>query len=409
MAAFQNFLYSSIIPQTLAWLWFLAPIWAPLISISLAWDLWVHYRRRAWLFEQKKVLLEIKLPQETFKTPAAAELLFTSLYQTFGETTAINRYWTGQVRPYFSVEIASIEGEIHFYIWTFKNGKQNIESNIYAQFPDAAVYEVDDYTKSVFFDHEVHSMFASEYTLAAPNPFPIKTYIDYGMDKAEVEEPYKVDPMAPLLESLGALKKGEQLWIQIIIRAHKKEKTIFNQDKEDLWKKQAKEEIEKIIKTTEVENADGKKVPNQLRLTKGQQEIIAALERSITKYAFDVGARTIYIADKECFNSANIGTVLGAFKTYNVAHLNGFKPTKVTSFDYPWQDFDDIRLNYRKHRIFRWYRERAFFYPPIVRTPFVLNTEELATIYHFPGSVIKTPTLKRIPSKRADAPANLPI
>src|ERR1035438_8810243 len=130
-----------------AWLWFLAPIWAPLISLGLAWDVWVHYRRREWFFNQEKILLEIKLPQETFKTPAAMEFIFMSLYQTFGETTPIHRYWYGQVRQYFSVELVSIEGQIHFYIWTFKNGKQNIEANVYAQFPDASVHEVDDYTK----------------------------------------------------------------------------------------------------------------------------------------------------------------------------------------------------------------------------------------------------------------------
>lgn len=394
----------------LAWLWFLAPIWAPLISIGLAWDVWVHYRRRQWLFKQEKILLEIKLPQETFKTPMAMELVFTALYQTFGETTPIHRYWNGQVRPYFSCEIVSIEGEIHFYIWTFKNGKQNIEANIYAHFPDATVNQVDDYTKAVFYDHETHSMFGGEFIKSGPNPIPIKTYVDYGMDKNDgVEEQFKIDPMAPLFESLAALKKGEQLWIQILIRAHKKEKTIFNNDKEDAWKKQAEEEVEKILKKTETKNADGTTTPNLTKLTKGKQEMITAIEKSVTKIAFDTGIRGIYIARKDSFNGSNVGTLLGMFRQYGASNLNGFRPNNTTSFDYPWQDFHDMRANRLKRKMFRWYRSRAFFYPPIVRTPFILNTEELATIYHFPGSVVKTPTLKRIPSKRAEAPTNLPV
>ena len=44
----------------------------------------------------------------------------------------------------------------------------------------------------------------------------------------------------------------------------------------------------------------------------------------------------------------------------------------------------------------------------IERTPLVLNSEELATIYHFPGQVAETPTFKRIESKRAEPPQNLP-
>lgn len=392
-----------------AWLWFLAPIWAPLISLGLAWDVWLHYRRREWIFDQKKILLEIKLPQETFKTPAAMEFIFTALYQTFGEATARDRYWTGSVRPYFSCELVSIEGVIHFYIWTFKSGQQNIEANVYAQYPDAAVQEVDDYTASVLYDHETHSMFASEFVKSGPNPIPIKTYVDFGMDKAEVEEQFKIDPMSPLLESLGTLKKGEQLWIQILIRAHKKEKTIFGNDKEDLLKTHAKEQIANIVKTTEDTDKDGKKVPNHMRLTATQKDVITAIEKHVSKYSFDTGIRAIYIAQKESFNGANIGTLLSAFRPYSAGHLNGFRPNNIPGVTYSWQDFRDIRVNHMKKEMFKNYRMRSFFYPPVIYTPFVLNTEELATIYHFPGSVVKTPTLPRIPSKRADAPANLPI
>ena len=40
---------------------------------------------------------------------------------------------------------------------------------------------------------------------------------------------------------------------------------------------------------------------------------------------------------------------------------------------------------------------------------FVLNTEELATLWHFPGQILKVPTLTRIESKEASPPPNLPI
>ena len=39
---------------------------------------------------------------------------------------------------------------------------------------------------------------------------------------------------------------------------------------------------------------------------------------------------------------------------------------------------------------------------------FVLNTEELATMWHFPGQILKVPTLERIESKEASPPPNLP-
>jgi hypothetical protein len=39
----------------------------------------------------------------------------------------------------------------------------------------------------------------------------------------------------------------------------------------------------------------------------------------------------------------------------------------------------------------------------------VLNTEELATIYHFPGMVAAAPTIERIEAKKVEPPPNLPM
>jgi hypothetical protein len=39
---------------------------------------------------------------------------------------------------------------------------------------------------------------------------------------------------------------------------------------------------------------------------------------------------------------------------------------------------------------------------------FILNTEELATLYHFPGEVAATPGIPRIDSVKGSAPANVP-
>ena len=58
------------------------------------------------------------------------------------------------------------------------------------------------------------------------------------------------------------------------------------------------------------------------------------------------------------------------------------------------------------------FRRRSFFYAPYRNwqsKPYILTTEELATLYHFPGKIVTTPTLERIPSKKVEPPANLPI
>ena len=60
------------------------------------------------------------------------------------------------------------------------------------------------------------------------------------------------------------------------------------------------------------------------------------------------------------------------------------------------------------------YKLRSYFEYPYKfygeSQPFILTTEELSTIFHFPsGMVSQTPTLQRVASKKSEAPSNLPI
>jgi ABC-type sugar transport system permease subunit len=104
----------------------------------------------------------------------------------------------------------------------------------------------------------------------------------------------------------------------------------------------------------------------------------------------------------------NLG-LLNSIRQYSTLNLNGFKPVRKTTINYPWQDFRNIRLERWKRQMFDLYRRRSYFFPPHKRRPFVLNREELATIYHFPGQVATTPSLEHIESKKAVPPVNLPI
>ena len=342
------------------------------------------------------------------KSPKAAEFFITGLYQTFGEANWYEKYWKGQTRAWFSLEIASIDGGVHFFIWTRSSSRNQIEANIYSQFPGIEIYEVPDYTLPISFDPDTTGLWATEFDLNKPDAYPIKTYVDYGLDENPDEE-FKIDPLTPLIEFLGSLDRGHHAWIQIILRAHKAEDKDPEGDskKVDLkWMKAAKKEIEDIIKKAK---GDGDK-PMRL-LTKGETETIAALERSVSKLGFDVGIRAIYIAPKDVFSLSNVGGIIGGITHFN-SNLNGFKPARGPAPKYkyfPWKDRNPNRINRQKQRLLDAYKRRAYFYRPYRKPHFVLNTEELATMYHFPGGVSTTPTFSRIESRKVEAPSNLPI
>lgn len=387
-----------------------SPIWLPVLLIIIGWKMWVRYVRALFFSSRKRILLEIKLPKELTKSPAAMELFLTALHQTGREGNWYAKFWEGKSRPWFSLEMVSIEGVVHFFIWTEKDYKNLIESQLYSQYPTVEIYEVPDYTENTFFDNgKTLDLWGAVLELTKPDPYPIKTYVDYGLEK-DIKEEYKIDPITPMIEFLGSVGKGEMVWTQILIRAHKKEQkeegTWFG--KTDSWQDEAKEEIEKIRKEA-TPKSDDSKMPGFPNPTKGQIEMIAALERSVSKLGFDCGIRTIYLGKKENFNKSNITALTSVFKQFNSNNLNGFKPSTTTSIDYPWQDYRDIRVNKKKKKLINAYKLRSYFFPPYQKKWFILNTEELATIFHLPGSVSSTPTFTRIVSKKAEPPSNLPI
>ncbi|MBN2093919.1 MAG: hypothetical protein JW740_00890 [Candidatus Zambryskibacteria bacterium] len=389
-----------------------APIWLPIFFISLAFKAWLNYKRAAYWQEESSVLLEIKLPREIHKSPAAMEVVLNSLHQTGKEGTWWDRIRKGQTRARFSLEIVSLEGKIRFFIWTQPTHRNAIETHIYSQYPEVEIYEVkEDYAKSFVYNPETISMWVAEFALTGPDPLPIKTYIDYGLDKDPKEE-YKIDPMTPLLEFLGSITSGQNVWIQILIRAHKKRRILdVFKEKEDSWKNEAENEVKKILDKLKEEG--GGTFPRVM--TDEEKNKMTALQRSVSKYPFDCGIRAIYITEKDKFVPSNIGGTLGAVKQFGSPGSNGFKPKGwMIDFDYPWQEWFNSK-DKLKAKALEEYKLRRYFYSPYLgkkyhsAKPFVLNTEELATIFHFPGEVAATPTLEKIPSLKSQAPSNLPI
>lgn len=384
------------------------PYWGPIVLAILFWHEWMHYVQAKWQSNINWVILEIKVPKEINKTPLAMELALNALYQT-SEGTWFDKYWKGRVRDFFSIEMVSIEGNIHFFIRTSTTYKNVIEAQLYAQYPDVEIFEVPDYTRYVDYrgNEGDWEMVGAEFKLNKPDPYPIRTYVDYGLDKEGVKEEFKTDPITSILEYLGSMGKGEQLWIQIIVRAAKN-RYHKHDGKLGSWKDEGRDEIEKIMKRDQKTDEGFAKL---FMTTKGEQEAIAAIDRSMGKVGFDCGIRALYLGKRDgSYNGTNPKALSGLLRVFTSDNLNSFGlDTQTYGYDYPWQDYKNVRLAYHRKVQFDAFKHRGWFYSPFTRKPFVLNTEELATIFHFPGSVAETPTFGRIPSRKSQAPVNLPI
>ncbi len=370
--------------------WF---IWAPILSAYLFWESWINYIHSIFINSLSWTLLEIRIPREIAKSPRAMELALTALHNT-KDGNMLERYWKGFLRMWYSLEIISIGGQIHFFIYVQTPFRNLVESQIYAQYPGAEITEVEDYSqiispKDLAGDWNI---WGAEFGLTKEDPYPIRTYTEFA-EPGRTKEEEKVDSLTSFLEALGSIKEGEQIWFQVLIRAADKS-----------WKERAEAVIEELQQQKATANEEEKGARSML--SPGRREVLLAVERNVAKLGFETGIRAIYLARKESYIGTRPVSLLGGMKQYSTQNLNGFKPAKGTSVDYFFKKTREAR---KKREMLCAYQQRSYFYIPYRRKAFVLNSEALATIYHFPGRVAETPTLSRIEAKRGEPPVNLPI
>jgi hypothetical protein len=386
--------------------------WAPFVLPVIFWRVWMKYVRSEFIANQEYTLLEIRLPQDVMKSPAAMQAVLDGLWSKGGESTFLDRMWTGKVRLWYSLEMASMEGQIHLYIWTRKAFTRFIERTFYAHYPDAEIVPAEDYALTFRFALTSHNLFGADYVLASHTGLPIKIYTDYSLESTSAKEEQKVDPITHLFEFLGSMGHGEYLWIQILTRAHKKEDFTYGDHyNKKHYSELAKGAIEKIRNSPEdsVVFADGGKGKV---ISEEQKQTIKTIQKNVqSSQPWDTGLRVLYIAEHERFDGTTIPGMMTMWQPFSAPGYNAIVPAPRWQpiFDYPWQDFNDIRQNRMKVKILDAYRRRSWFHAPYRFNHVIMTSAELATLFHLPGKVARTPTMNRIDSARSSAPANLPI
>lgn len=391
-----------------------APIWLPVVTFHLFFEYWMYYVRKDFDLKQGRVTLEIKLPQEVFKSPEAMELVLTQLYQTASPDNHIQTYWDGKHPPMYGLEIVSRGGDVRFYINTpVKKFKNMFEMHLYAQYPGIEVNALPiDYTAEIPWDPDRFQYFSLHFNLKKPDAYPIKTYVDFGLHTMPKEEE-KVDPITTVLDMLGSIGPGEYYWIQILIDANRKTNfKLGSLGASPDWKEPAQEEIQNIIKNARKRAGYGEDDKTNLNeiLSESEKDTIKAIERSLGKIAFNGRIRGMYIAESSKYlPGERIGPLISGWMAYSDLNRNQIGFVWRTDFDWNWwQDPSDRRKKALKKQELLDYKRRVYNVYMVSDTPKVYTTEELATIFHLPGKVALTPGLGRIPSTRSEAPSNLP-
>lgn len=393
--------------------------------------LWKEYKEEQYKKNWKWVLLAIDIPPNNMQTPKAVEQMFSHLAGAHSEPNIAEKFRSGYKQRWFSLEIVSIEGYIQFLIRTEETFKDLVESAVYAQYPEAEIVEVEDYTESApsKFPSEEYDMWSADFGLAENFAFPIRTYIEFEHNISE-EEIFK-DPMGTFLEGFSRIGAGEQVWFQILIEP------IGNSWKEKVIKK-IKDLVGDMVSLTGsnskkgggmfgIASGESKKAFAELgsqlfgnsasesttsaseatkttKLTPGQSKILEAMERKITKTGFKTKMRTVYLARKEVFKpERSVNALIGAISQYNSPSSNSIVPTSSVSTNYFLKESRNFT---KKTKAMSAYKKRKM---NVGGNSFVFNIEELATVWHFPLSYVKTPLLQKTQGKRAEPPSGLPV
>lgn len=406
----------------------------------------------------KWMLLAVDIPAMFIQSPKAVEQIFTQLSGALVSINIIEKYWYGKKQKTFSFEVISIEGYTQFLVRTEIEFRDLVEAAIYAQYPEAEITEVEDYVHNMptHFPNQDYDVFGVEFKLSEEDAYPIRTYpsFEHNISKDQIFS----DPMASILENFSRIGKGENLWLQVVVQPINNE-----------WKEKGIELVKTIVEDKHHESSspwffkilgfpiqaiialmqqvtssgddhggghkkdDHKKEekPKGLSdLTPGKRATVEAIEEKISKIGFKSKIQVLYAARKENYHPSRcIDGLIGAMNQFHVVSRNAVVPSLVTAAAY---DKHGHKTDHMKSEFVERYAKRKMkgkhggghggghgshgkkdhggghggHHPA---DPYILNIEELATIWHFPLPNVRTPLVQKAGAKRAEPPSGLPV
>ncbi|MBI2065347.1 MAG: hypothetical protein HYT62_04865 [Candidatus Yanofskybacteria bacterium] len=402
-------------------------VYLPIFLFFIAQMSFQNYTRFQYLLSLKWVLLELKVPKEVKRSPKAMEQVFAGLHAVLAKIKWHEKIFKGKVQDWYSLELVGANGETHIYVRIREEYKNLLESQIYAQYPGAEIIEVPDYMNELVssLPDERYDLQGAELMLNKEDAYPIRTYPEFEEKSPGKDEDIKrIDPLASMAELLSTLHAGERICVQILISPAnddwiKRGQAVIDKimGKESVaqsgFLSDAVFAIDKAISNIGPAPADGidkkpekKEEKKKVDLSPGKQDVLKAIEKSFDKLGFWTGIRFIYVAPRESFHKAHLASIVGTFRQYSSQNLNGFKVNtkSTTSAKWPFKKSKEFQ---KKIAILQKYRERKFHIKSLVK--YVLNIEELATIYHFPDIGVKSPLLPRVEAKKGEPPVGLPL
>lgn len=334
--------------------------------------------------DRPQTLLILEIPRTNDKKELSAEQMFAALH---GILRPKRELWKDGTRgqEHVSFEIASIGQRIRFYVWLPKPLQAFVEGQIYAQYPTAQIHEApEDYAQRQLSQSVIYT---SELVLTDHEALPIKSFPSF-----------EVDPLAAITATFSKLDQpNEEMWVQFILRPinddwHKRSGRVAARIREGRGSNLSNAGLASLtyvgqaIGTLFKPATDGA-AAKAYEMTERDKTRVTAIEEKSRKLGYQVKVRILYAGNDQTTARLRMQAMVGTFKQFNTTNLNGFQ-SKYASFD-PGRRSD--------------YALRSFS-----DKGYILNIEEVASLFHLPHTSVETPNIVWATTKTSEPPSSLP-
>ncbi|MCK5212124.1 type IV secretion system DNA-binding domain-containing protein, partial [Candidatus Parcubacteria bacterium] len=292
---------------------------------------------------------------------------------------------------HYSFEIVASKKQIAWYAVAPREQARYIEQQIHSRYPEAVIEEVSDY--NIFSPSSITK--AGYLRTSRPLIFPIKTY-----NKQES------DPLNSIINVMSKLGENESLAIQYIVRSarpgwHRRGKGIGKRMMEgktvtEAIRLSSRNPVMAVVAdlwqtTKPMTEAEKLKQQSAMpRLTQMEEEMLKGIEEKTSKAGLNVNLRVIVSADNAGNAKIYLENLGSAYSQYNL-------------YEYGNSFINKIRIGNQKKLI------NDFIYRRFERKiAFLINSEEMASLYHLPLRNVETPNILWLSAKKASVPNNIP-
>lgn len=298
------------------------------------------------------VLYEVRLPKSNETEIQAADQMFSSFLGISKGLEGLEKIFGS--RYYISFEIVAFPNSIRFYVNVPKKLSTLVEKQINGSYHEAEVIKTEEYN---LFAPSQHVAFCS-LVLDKEKYKPIRTY-----------EELSQDGLSSLTNVMSKLNQGEAMACQIVVVPAGSK-----------WRSEGKKHVKKVRET----NSDPEKSKMDV-----DEDTLASIDKKSEKGGFAVDIRLLSVSPNKELAKVNLDNLVYAFDQFEKQGANKFK-----RFKYKMRG---AQKEFVREFIYRFPNESI-----------ILNTAELATIFHFPNHNVSTPNIHWLTSKRAPASSEIP-